>query len=230
MGTTVRLARCRDRRNRVTGSLLVGLLALVASGAWPGQAAAEPAASDPSESGAAESTRSDGPAASAAKKRIDWSQLPERIDQPKQGYGYARLSQRQTRALRRRVHLPMAALSTARSPEELRKAMRVEPLPDPAEPFVPVGHAEGDAGDPFGGGKTASFRENPMKALGEFLGSVDGTAAASSREASSDVFGVSPAPIVGSDAASADDNPFGADSPSDSETESPADSEDPFDF
>lgn len=132
-----------------------------------------PARSQEVEPGAAPSTDTPPPPAVA---RFDPSAMPEPT-LPTEGLGlrYASLSPQETRPLRRGFKLPMEALATADSVRSLRKAVRVAPLPDPSQPFLAVKPLAGETvTNPFTGSQVTSFRLDPMRALGEMLGAVEG--------------------------------------------------------
>lgn len=108
--------------------------------------------------------------------RFDPGAMPEPTV-PTEGLGwrYADLSPAETRPLRRGFKLPMEALAEATSLGSLRTATRVAPLPDPRQPFLPVKPATREAvANPFTGSQVTSFRQDPMRALGQLLGAVEG--------------------------------------------------------
>lgn len=96
---------------------------------------------------------------------------------PALGLRYADLSALETSALRRRVALPLDALASASSPGELVNAVVVAPLPNPNQPLLKVEDVVASSHDPFGKGSMTSFRDDPLRALGEMLGAVEGEAA-----------------------------------------------------
>ncbi len=148
---------------------------------------------------------------------------------PPLGYRYASLSKSQTRALRRGFKLPMDALSTAASPSDLIGAAVVAPLPDPNRPFLPVAGTPAESSDPFNKSLSASFREDPMGALGQLLGadaSAEIDPAILSNTAAGDPFGGG-AEVTGE----LDDQPAAADAADTALDDDPfatSDDEDPF--
>ncbi|MEQ8847382.1 hypothetical protein [Botrimarina sp.] len=185
------------------------------------ESSATASSSSPADGSDAESQQAD----SGRRAPIDWSTIPDGVAPPKQGYGYRGLNRQQIAALRREVHLPLAALASARSPQDLQRSLRVAKLPDPDEPLLPVGPAVRDARDPFGGERLASFRQNPMQALGESLG-VDLSAEAAPLDSATNPFGVQPAAPTG-DAPAAAEDPFAAGAPAAGDSDA---SDDPFAF
>lgn len=123
---------------------------------------------------------------------FDPGAMPE-PETPTEGIGwrYANLSSHETKPLRRGFKLPMEALASAKSISSLQQATQVTPLPDPSQPFLPVKPTAGEAlANPFTGSKVTSFRRDPMRALGELLGAVEGDAGAANASSSdADPFG-----------------------------------------
>ena len=89
-------------------------------------------------------------------------------DLPAIGYRYANLGGRERQSLRRSFKLPMEALGTAHSINDLRSAAIVQPLPDPSQPFLPVSVATDATGDPFADSGTDSTA-NALGALGRLF-------------------------------------------------------------
>ncbi|MEO0528967.1 MAG: hypothetical protein AAF266_00170 [Planctomycetota bacterium] len=109
--------------------------------------------------------------------RFDPAAMPDAIATPAPPLGlrYSVLSDLETKALRRGFKLPLDALTNARSTSDLLGAAKVAPLPNPNEPLLPVANAGADGKtNPFVSGRSTSFRDDPMKALGELLAAVDG--------------------------------------------------------
>lgn len=154
--------------------------------------------------------------------RFDPAAMPEPV-QPTEGLGwrYANLSQEETRPLRRGFTLPMEALAAADSLGSLRTATRVAPLPDPRQPFLPVKPTNGmTVANPFTGSQVTSFRQDPMRALGELLGAVEGeegSLTASSAEADPFAASATTASVPAAEVSefptdeAADDDPFATD-------------------
>ena len=165
--------------------------------------------------------RGDEPAAKAAK-RFDPSVIPEpSVAAPTVGLRYASLSKSETRALRRGFKLSLDALASADSVAKLRSTASVSPLPDPNQPMIAVAaDATAPHGDPFGQDPTlTSFRDDPMRALGERLGASDEDASVEFQ------------PAGGADdpfAASADDDPFSNAEPASTDSGEDPSAEDPF--
>lgn len=116
----------------------------------------------------------DPPAPTAV--RFDPGRMPGvEANPPALGWRYGRLSSRQQRVLRRGFKLPLDALAAAKSPRDLVRSAVVAPLPDPSKPLLAVAAKGTDAADPFAGekGKRTAFRDDPMKALGEWLGATE---------------------------------------------------------
>ncbi|QDT67158.1 hypothetical protein MalM25_00550 [Planctomycetes bacterium MalM25] len=148
--------------------------------------------------------------------RFDPGRMPEaELNTPALGWRYGSLSSGQKRALRRGFKLPLDALAAAKSPRDLVRAAVIAPLPDPSQPMLPVKAVEAGASDPFADGKKkrTAFRDDPMRALGEWLGVTDEDATGDAFAGSSDPF--------------ADGVDGGFDT--DSATASPADTEDDTD-
>lgn len=120
--------------------------------------------------------------------RFDPAAIPEiAAPLPPLGWRYSALSQQQTKALRRGFKLPLDALSTASSTDDLLGAVKIAPLPDPDQPLLSVTQAKltGKA-NPFASSGLTSFRDDPMRALGEMLAAVDGVDASAPADASAD--------------------------------------------
>lgn len=100
---------------------------------------------------------------------------PVEADPPALGWRFGGLTSRQTSVLRRGFKLPLDALTAADSPQDLMRSAVVAPLPDPSRPMLAVGAAAVVGADPFASGaiKRTSFRDDPMRALGEWLGVTD---------------------------------------------------------
>ncbi|MEO1496907.1 MAG: hypothetical protein AAFV43_07125 [Planctomycetota bacterium] len=113
---------------------------------------------------------------------------------PAIGYRFAPLSASQQGALRARFRLPMDALLSAASPQQLRAAAVVQPLPDLNRPLLPVNGGVAGAesgGDPFvDGGETASD-PTEFNVL-QKLFAADNAAAASIEDAAVDDFASDP--------------------------------------
>ena len=127
----------------------------------------------------------------AAAVRFDPGRMPEvESNPPALGWRFGRLSSQQTRVLRRGFKLPLDVLAGAESPKDLIQGAVIAPLPDPSQPMLAVKNPETGVSDPFSGSvtKRTSFRDDPMRALGEWLGVSDAEADAA-LNASSDPFG-----------------------------------------
>lgn len=126
------------------------------------------------------------------KVRFDPGAMPEPAG-PTEGLGwrYANLSRTETQPLRRGFKLPMEALASAQTLGVLRRSAQVAPLPNPGQPFLPVKPMRDGAGEanPFTGSQLTSFRQDPMRALGEMLGADKGDAIATGDTSSADPFG-----------------------------------------
>ncbi|TWU00531.1 hypothetical protein Pla108_14830 [Botrimarina colliarenosi] len=155
-----------------------------------------------------------------APKRFDPGAMPE-AEGPGTplGYRYAELSSAESGALRRQFKLPLDALSGAKSPRDLAKRAVVAPLPDPNRPLLAVAPTGASSSDPFADAKLTSFRDDPLKALGEMLGAVEGEGVAAAETASDDPFGgdalatpaAAPAATPAAEVDEASDDPFGSD-------------------
>lgn len=148
------------------------------------------------------------------------------------GWRYASLSPHETKPLRRGFKLPMEALASAKSVRSLQKAAQVTPLPDPSQPLLPMKSTAGEAAtNPFTGSKVTSFRRDPMRALGELLGAVEGGAkAAIASPVDSDPFG-DPGESRGAAKTTAEVSDFPADDGGDDPFATGDDeSDDPFGF
>lgn len=175
---------------------------------------------------AADSARADEAAPAAAPEAetaFDPGRMPEAVVPASPlGLRYSALSSRETRALRRSFKLPLDALVGARSASDLASAAVVAPLPDPSRPLLAVSSSAAKA-DPFaGGGASVSFRDNPLKALGEMLTAMGGGASPADATATTDA--------VTSPFDDAETDPFaGSSTPADEpDAEVATESEDPF--
>lgn len=185
------------------------------------------------------------PASPPAAKPFDPAAMPE-VGQAKSplGYHYAELTAPQTSVLRRGFKLPLDALASAKSPQDLKQAVVLAPLPDPNRPLLAVSPAAESQANPFADSEAISFRKDPLKALGALLGASGarraGAATAPATPAEDDPFGsATTAPAAkpqaevesGDDPFGADADPFGADTSteaSDGASEAAVDEEDPF--
>lgn len=153
---------------------------------------------------------------------------------PAMGWRYGRLTPRETRALRRDFKLPLDALVGARTAEDLAKRAVIAPLPDPHRPILAVDPRQRtNRRNPFESRVTTSFRDNPMRALGELLGAPSEDAAGAEAsvgglaETASEDLGDGPAttPSETAEASDAADDPFGAE-----DDPFATDGDDPFAF
>lgn len=121
----------------------------------------------------AEADMSSSTPATSTVVRFDPGRMPKvETNPPALGWRFGQLSNPQTSALRRGFKLPLDALARAESPQDLMRSAVIAPLPDPSRPMLAVKGGEAGGADPFSGGMTkrTSFRDDPMRALGEWLG------------------------------------------------------------
>lgn len=112
---------------------------------------------------------------------FDPGQMAEaKLDTPPLGLRYANLSQRQVSVLRKRVSLPLDSLLTATGPTDLASSIVVAPLPNPNRPLLKTSDNPSASSNPFGVRSLVSFREDPLKALGDMLRATSGESSESS--------------------------------------------------
>ncbi len=149
---------------------------------------------------------------------FDWSEELIQVDVPDRGYRFADLSDEEVKALRQGFKLTLDALANADSIDELSSLIIIRPLPNPAEPFLPVEPGNQGSSNPFGE-KNSEAKLGPLDRLflaeGR-LNTEDGELISEAIDSSDDPF--------------ADEDPFG-DSSQDNDNQmssSTEESEDPF--
>lgn len=159
------------RRTNATPPALAALLATGWLFAPATPSAAEVTAAVPT--GAAEGADVATPV--APPPRFDPAAMPEVAppDLPL-GYRHGDLSLAEVAALRRSFKLPLDALAGARSARDLAATGVEAPLPNPHVPLLRASATPSTGANPFIDSATISFRENPLRALGEMLALVEG--------------------------------------------------------